>query len=213
MISFGYKSPVSSVLRAATAIAIGLVLVISDSATIKVVKIIASLLFASGVISLICGYFNKKHGAPLVGITTNAIIDIGLGIILFLFPSSMANIIIVLIGIALVIFGIIQIFVLSGTMSLIGLGGLSFILSLLVIGGGIVLIFNPFSMKIIGIIAGILMIVYGINELMSSHKSPKSRREYDDNSSPKSEPASESSRPSKTDLDNVKDVEYWKEEK
>ena len=65
MITFGYKSKFSSILRACAAIAIGAVMIISTNATETVVRVIAAFLFAAGLVSLLYGYTNRKSGAAI----------------------------------------------------------------------------------------------------------------------------------------------------
>ncbi len=120
MITFGYKNKFSGVLRALAAIAIGLVMVCSTEATTNVVKIIAAFLFAAGLVSFAYGLAHKKEGV-LNLMVINAGVDIVIGILLFIFPGAIANIIVTLIGIVIFIFGLIQIFALAGTASLAGL--------------------------------------------------------------------------------------------
>ena len=125
MITFGYKNKFSGVLRALAAIAIGLVMVCSTEATTNVVKIIAAFLFAAGLVSFAYGLAHKKDGV-LNLMVINAGVDIVIGILLFIFPGAIANIIVTLIGIVIFIFGLIQIFALAGTASLLGSGIFSF---------------------------------------------------------------------------------------
>ena len=91
-ITFGYKSNFNSVLRALVAIAIGLVMIVVNEATITVVQIIAAFLIAAGVVSIIRGIVKRNDGAmPLM--LTNAIVDIVFGLLLFFYPQAVANLI------------------------------------------------------------------------------------------------------------------------
>ena len=161
MITFGYKSKFSSILRACAAIAIGAVMIISTNATETVVRVIAAFLFAAGLVSLLYGYTNRKSGAMSL-LSVNAVVDIALGLVLFLFPTGVAHLITILIGIALLIFGLLQVIVLSGTLSLVGSGLYSVILSGLAVVAGIILVFNPFSQTIMSIIAGAALILLSL---------------------------------------------------
>lgn len=161
MITFGYKNKFSGVLRALAAIAIGLVMVCSTEATTNVVKIIAAFLFAAGLVSFAYGLAHKKDGV-LNLMVINAGVDIVIGILLFIFPGAIANIIVTLIGIVIFIFGLIQIFALAGTASLLGSGIFSFILSGVALVGAAILIFNPFTERVMSILAGIFLICYGV---------------------------------------------------
>ena len=210
MITFGYNSKFSSILRSLSAIAIGLVMVVSNNATVTVVRIIAAFLFAAGVVSFIYGFVNRKNGAMAL-MSVNAAVDIVIGLLLYLFPTAVAGVIVTLIGVAVLIFGIIQLIVLTGTMSLVGMGGFSLILCIFALIGGITLLFNPFSEKVMSLLAGILLIVYGVSDLISMFRVIKAReadeikfrdgQERSDNDDDDVPPS----------LAGVKDVEYHKE--
>lgn len=178
MITFGYKSKFSSILRACAAIGIGMVMIVSTNATEMVVRIIAAFLFAAGVVSFAHGYRQKKDGAfPLMSI--NAVVDMVAGLLLYFFPTQVAGLITSFIGIALLIFGALQAVVLVSTMSLLGSGLMSLILSGAAVVCGFVLLFNPFSQAVMGVIAGAALIVYGISELLSTWRVDKAQKEYD----------------------------------
>lgn len=203
MITFGYNNKFSSILRALAAIAIGLVMVCSTDATTNVVKIIAAFLFAAGVVSIVYGYVHRKDGAMSL-MSVNALVDIVIGLLLYCFPGWVAGAIVTIIGVVILIFGIIQILALAGTMSLLGSGFFSLILSGFAIMGGIMLIFNPFSERVMSMLAGIMLIWYGISDLISMRRVSKAKTEYEihftekDNSNV---PAG---------LEDVKDAEYHK---
>lgn len=107
MITFGYKSKFSSILRACAAIGIGLVMIISTNATEMVVRIIAAFLFAAGMMSLVYGYTKRKEGAFSL-MSVNAVVDVVIGLLLFFFPAQVSHLIIYLIGFALLIFGLLR---------------------------------------------------------------------------------------------------------
>ena len=81
MITFGYNSKFSSILRSLSAIAIGLVMVVSNNATVTVVRIIAAFLFAAGVVSFIYGFVNRKNGAMAL-MSVKAAVDVFIGLLL-----------------------------------------------------------------------------------------------------------------------------------
>lgn len=205
MITFGYKNKFSGVLRALAAIAIGLVMVFSTEATTNVVKIIAAFLFAAGLVSFAYGLAHKRDGV-LNLMVINAGVDIVIGILLFIFPGAIANIIVTLIGIVIFIFGLIQIFALAGTASLLGSGIFSFILSGVALVGAAILIFNPFTERVMSILAGIFLICYGVNDLISTYRVSKAQKEYEIHFS-----STESQDQSDMDgFGDVKDVDYKK---
>ena len=64
MITFGYKGKFKGLMRALTAIAIGVVMVWSKANALNIaVQIIAAFLVASGLVSLVVGYKNSADGA------------------------------------------------------------------------------------------------------------------------------------------------------
>ena len=205
MITFGYKSRFNGPLRALTAIAIGVVMVVSKTNALELaVRIIAAFLLASGIVSLFIGYKNRQNGTMgLMGF--NGGVDIFLGILLFLFPGFVAGLMIYLIGFALVAFGLFQIVALISANRVMSVGLGSFVLPALVFLAGAFLIFRPsFVGEAIGVIAGASLIVYGASELLSSWKMKKAMDEYEikyPSEKPSAKPADEPQ---------VKDVEFEK---
>lgn len=207
MITFGYNNKFSSALRALAAIAIGLVMVCSTDATTNVVKIIAAFLFAAGVVSFGYGFAHRKEGAMSL-MTVNSVVDMVIGLLLFLFPSWVAGAIVTIIGAVILIFGVIQILALAGTMSLIGSGLFSLMLSGMAIIGGVLLIFNPFSERVMSVLAGIFLIWYGISDLISMRRVTRAKAEYEIRFSDRKESQDRDEIPA--GLEDVKDAEYHK---
>lgn len=180
MITFGYKNRFNGPIRALTALAIGIVMVVSKTNALElVVRIIAAFLFASGVVSLVVGYKNRANGTMgLMGF--NAVVDLVLGSILFAFPGIAAGLLIYMIAFVLICFGIFQIVTLVSANSVLKVGILSFLLPLIVLSAGVFLMTRPeFVGETIGIIAGAALIVYGASELLSSWKMKKAMDEYE----------------------------------
>ena len=178
MILFGYKTKFSSILRALSAIGIGLVMLLRTDASVVVVRIIAVLLVVAGIVSFIHGYVKRKEGAlPLMSV--NAGVDILLGLVLFFWPGAVAGFIIAAIGVVLIIFGILQFVVMSGTVSLLGAGFLPLCLSALAVIGGVTLLMNPWENTVMSRLAGIALIYYGITELLSTHRMVKAKEAYE----------------------------------
>ena len=178
MFTFGYKTKLSGIIRALLAIAIGLVMVIGADATRTVVRIIASFIIAAGVVSLIVGLTSSKDKAPLLT-TANAVFDCILGLILFLNPSCFSGFIVVIIGVVLVLFGILQLIALTTTVSLLGGGRGFLLLSILAVLGGALLVFSPFSMTVMRILAGLFLLFYGVSELISTFRMNKAKEAYE----------------------------------
>lgn len=180
MITFGYKNKFTGPLRALTAIAIGVVMVISRTNALELaVQIIAAFLFASGIVSLIVGYRQRKNGTMgLMGF--NGVVDIVLGLLLFLFPSFVAGLLIYLIAFVLICFGFFQLLGLGSASRVVKLGLWSYVLPFLVLAAGIFLMTKPaFLGEAIGVVAGAALIVYGVSELFSSWKMRKAIDEYE----------------------------------
>ena len=180
MITFGYKNKLSGLLRAVTAIAIGIVMVVSKTNALELaVRIIAAFIMASGIVSLFVGYKHRQNGAMgLMGF--NGGVDILLGILLFSFPGFVAGLMIYIIGFALLIFGFFQLIALVSANRVMRIGGGSFILPAIVFLAGLFLVTRPsFIGEAIGVIAGVSLIVYGASELLSTWKMRKVIDEYD----------------------------------
>lgn len=210
MITFGYNNKFSSILRSLAAIAIGLVMVCATDATTTVVQIIAAFLFAAGIVSFAYGFANRKSGTFGL-MTVNAVVDIVIGLILFLWPPFVAGVIVAIIGIVILVFGVIQILALAGTMSLLGSGGLNILLAILAVVGGIVLIFNPFSERVMSILAGVFLIYYGITDLISMRRVSKAKKEYEIHfTETRVDPDSTIDVDADDDFDGIKDVDYHK---
>lgn len=205
MITFGYKNKFSGLLRALTAIAVGVVMVASKTNALELaVQIIAAFLLASGLVSLLVGYKNRQNGTMgLMGF--NGGVDIVLGIILFLFPSFVAGFMIFIIGIVLLGFGLFQLIALVSANRVMKVGGESFILPAVVFLAGFFLVMRPsFVGEAMGVIAGAALIIYGVSELLSSWKMKKAIDEYEIKF-PSEKPA-----PKSEEGPQVKDVEYEK---
>ena len=180
MITFGYKGKFKGLMRALTAIAIGVVMVWSKANALNIaVQIIAAFLVASGLVSLVVGYKNRADGAfALMGF--NTVVDIFLGILLFLFPGFFAGLLVYLIAFVLIGFGLFQIVALGSASGVFRMGAIAFILPVVVIILGMFLIVRPSCIgETIGVIAGVALMIYGISELLSSWKMKKAIDEYE----------------------------------
>ena len=180
MITFGYNSRFKGPLRALTALAIGVVMVVSRTNALNLaVRIIAAFLIASGIVTLVVGYRHRANGTfPLM--VANTVVDILLALILFAFPGFFANLLVYLIAFALIGFGIFQLISLGSASRFFGMGLFSFVLPAVVLMSGLFLLFNPsFLGSAVGVVAGASLIIYGVSELVSSWKMRKAIDEYD----------------------------------
>lgn len=205
MFTFGYKSKINGPLRALIALAVGIMMVVNPGeALTAVVKVIAAFLLASGLVSLVVGLRNKKDGSlPLMSF--NALVDVLLGLFLFVFPGFVAKFMIYLIGFALLAFGVVQILALASARKLTGLGFGAFVLPAIVTLVGGFILFNPFAESVMVMITGASLVVYGASELLSSWRMKKAIDEYEIRQAPEKEtPVQENS------VTEVKDVDYEK---
>lgn len=205
MFTFGYKSKINGPLRALIALAVGIMMVVNPGeALTAVVKVIAAFLLASGLVSLVVGLRNKKDGSlPLMSF--NALVDVLLGLFLFVFPGFVAKFMIYLIGFALLAFGVVQILALASARKLTGLGFGAFVLPAIVTLVGGFILFNPFAESVMVMITGAALVVYGASELLSSWRMKKAIDEYEIRQAPEKEtPVQENP------LTEVKDVDYEK---
>ena len=175
MVIFGYKSRVNGPMRALVALAVGIMMVIyPTSALTTVVKIIAAFMIASGVVSLVVGLRDKEKGSlPLMSF--NALIDLLLAILMFVFAPVIAKFVIYLIGFVLLAFGIVQIIAFLGARRVMVVSFGSFILPIVVTLIGGFILFNPFAESVMTTIAGSALVLYGVSEFMSSWKMKKVR--------------------------------------
>ena len=181
MIIFGYKNKFSGLIRAILALAVGVVMVVSKTNALELaVRIIAAFLVATGIVTFFVGLKARQRGeTSLLGV--NAGVDIFLGLLLFFFPSFVVNIMIYIIGFALLVFGIFQLIALVGVVRAAHLRLTSFIMpALVVVAGGFLIARPAFIGETIGVIAGISLILYGISELLSTWKMRKVMSNVDD---------------------------------
>lgn len=169
MITFGFKNKFSGWLRSISAIALGIVIVIyPDTSLSLIVKVLAAFLIASGIVSLGYGIINRQRGVlPLM--ITNALVNIAAGIVLFCFPNEIAHFVIILIGVVILLWGIWEFIVLASAAKFTHAGFPTFIFPILSIVLGIILLTKSGEVtKLIVIIAGIAMIVFGVSEFLST---------------------------------------------
>lgn len=203
MYTFGYSNRLGGPVRALIAMAIGAVMVIYNGEALGlVVKIIAALLLASGVVSLAVALKKSKDGSSRL-MLFNAVVDVVIAFLLFTFSVEVGNLIIYLIGFVLFGFGIFQLIALVSANRVMKLGLWPFIMPTLVTLLGGFLLFNPFALNIMTIIAGTALLFYGIVELLSSWKMKKAIDEYEIRQA-EEKPAMPENRVE------VKDVEYEK---
>ena len=204
MFTFGYTNRFTGPFRALIALATGVVMIVyKEQAMDLVVKIIAAFLLASGFVSLAVG-LRKKNDSSSKLMTFNAVVDVLIAALLFLFSGAVADLIIYLIGFVVLGFGIFQLIALISANRVSKVGIFALVMPVLVIGAGAFLLFNPeFIKSSVSLVAGIALLIYGASELLSSWKMKKAMDEYEITRMPQDKPAEEP-------VAEVKDVDYEK---
>lgn len=204
MFTFGYTNRFTGPFRALIALAAGVVMIVyKEQAMDLVVKIIAAFLLASGFVSLAVG-LRKKNDSSSKLMTFNAVVDVLIAALLFLFSGAVADLIIYLIGFVVLGFGIFQLIALISANRVSKVGIFALVMPVLVIGAGAFLLFNPeFIKSSVSLVAGIALLIYGASELLSSWKMKKAMDEYEITRMPQDKPAEEP-------VAEVKDVDYEK---
>ena len=204
MFTFGYTNRFTGPFRALIALAAGVVMIVyKEQAMDLVVKIIAAFLLASGFVSLAVG-LRKKNDSSSKLMTFNAVVDVLIAALLFLFSGAVADFIIYLIGFVVLGFGIFQLIALISANRVSKVGIFALVMPVLVIGAGAFLLFNPeFIKSSVSLVAGIALLIYGASELLSSWKMKKAMDEYEITRMPQDKPAEEP-------VAEVKDVDYEK---
>lgn len=205
MLKFGYKNRFSGFIRAAVALAVGIVMVVTKTdAMVLAVRIIAAFLLASGLVSLFVGYRDRQNNQmPLMGV--NGAVDILIALLVFIFPNFVAGLIVYLIGFVLLGFGLFQLITLASANRVMKVGVMAFVMPVLVLLAGAFLLARPtFIGTAVGTVAGAALIVYGVSELLSTWKMKKAIDEYDIRQT-RTETA-----PQEPAAPEVKDVDYEK---
>ena len=179
MYTFGYSNRLNGPLRAVIAMAVGAIMIIfSEDALNIVVKIIAALLLASGIVSLTVG-LKKRTDSTSKLMNFNAVVDIIIAVLLFIFNDWVSTLIISLVGVVLLLFGLFQIFALISANRVMRLGFMPFIMPIVVTLTGGFIAFNPLAKEVMTMVAGGALLFYGITEFISSWRMKKAMDEYD----------------------------------
>ena len=179
MYTFGYSNRLNGPLRAVIAMAVGVIMIVfSEDALNIVVKIIAALLLASGIVSLSVG-LKKRNDSTSKLMNFNAVVDIVIAVLLFIFNDWVSTLIISLVGVVLLLFGLFQIFAMISANRVMRLGFSPFIMPVVVTLVGGFIAFNPLAKEVMTMVAGGALLFYGITELISSRRMKKAMDEYE----------------------------------
>ena len=171
MITFGYNGRFSSPIRALLFVAMGVLMIVAKADAMQmVVKIFAAFILAAGVVSVFVGFKQKKAGTMPLSFF-NALINIVIAGLLFVFAPIVSKFVSYLLGFALFGFGLFQLSVLMSMRKSVKVSLVAYLLPVLVTIAGLLIFFYPgFFGKSLGLIAGIALIVYGASDLISAFK-------------------------------------------
>lgn len=171
MITFGYNGRFSSPIRALLFVAMGVLMIVAKADAMQmVVKIFAAFILAAGVVSVFVGFKQKKAGTMPLSFF-NALINIVIAGLLFVFAPIVSKFVSYLLGFVLFGFGLFQLSVLMSMRRSVKVSFLAYLLPVLVTVAGLLIFFYPgFFGKSLGLIAGIALIVYGASDLISAFK-------------------------------------------
>lgn len=173
----GMFNPVYGYARAIAGIILGALLIIwPDVAPKTIVQIMGCFLVAIGAISFIVSIKKDKAAkqerqSNVDILSINGIFDLFFGLILLIFPSVFVTFVMFLLGLLLCIFGIGQIVNLFSAKKVLLVAWEYYILPVITTICGIVVMCKPFdSVKVLFIIFGVALIIYGVSELISTIK-------------------------------------------
>jgi len=101
-----------------------------------------------------------------------ALIAIAIGVA-FLFAQDFGDTLVRIAAGAIIVISILQLLVFGSIKALAGLDTTSVFTSAMIVLLSVVILFNPFSLALMRVIAGICLIVYGVNELRELPKVKK----------------------------------------
>ena len=159
------KTWISYLIYAIASIALGVLLIVWPDVTVKVCMIVA------GVLSIIVGVVQLSFLIHAINklLLIRPIITIALGVIMICVPMFMAQVTAVLIGVFFILYGLLMLMVLGSTIPTEKYMG--WIMGAIFIALGIaVIIFNEDAVKVIAIIFGVAMLIYGAFSLMTALK-------------------------------------------
>ena len=183
MITFGYKTPWSGLIRSVASLGLGVLAVAYPGNVIPLlVKIFAVVLGVYGCGMLVYAFAHK--GDKSFGLwLSNAIIEIVVAVLVYIFAGFIANIAVKLIGVLLLASGLYQIIALVSAERASRFGLWFFLLPVVeAIAGGTLMFASQLFTSGVGIIVGVALIVSGISELFSSLKVYKIQKQFQSDS-------------------------------
>lgn len=165
------SSSPNHMIRGILTILTGLFMFFMPESSKQIVMVMIGVMFLiSGLITLILSNIRKDRG--MKGLWSfQGITNLAFGFAFVIAPNAMFNIFMFLVGCILLLLGIIQLINTIGIFSISRWSWIFLILSLLTLGGGILLLFSPFeSVKAIFSFVGFLFVIYGTSEISLASK-------------------------------------------
>ena len=171
MILLKSANPNRLLIRGIVTMAVGGTVIVVPGLSIKMVmQLLGILLLADGVVAFLIDYFTSKEKKAYLILprgTSNLII----GTILIVFPSLLLNVFVFVMGFLLLLAGASQLLNQLGTIGKQNFSWPMAIISFISLAAGVVLISCPFeSAKVVLILFGAVMLVYGLGEFIWSFK-------------------------------------------
>ncbi|MGM9902594.1 hypothetical protein A5844_000096 [Enterococcus sp. 10A9_DIV0425] len=154
-------------LRAAIYIIAGLAIIVSPTTVFNFIGYLITAYFVLlGVINLVEAYKNKQRTGVWGFALISGLAFLVIGLIVFLFASAIVSILPIILGLIIIANGCLQLFIGLNTHS----KGWS-IYSILLLIGGLILLFNPFqSLMVLFQIFGGILLLMGISEIITFFK-------------------------------------------
>lgn len=191
MITFGYKTPWSGIVRSVASLGLGVLAVAYPGNVIPLlVKIFAVVLGVYGCGMLAYAFVHKNEKSFGLWLS-NSLIEIVVAVLVYVFAGFIANIAVKLIGLLLLASGLYQIIALISAERTSRFGFWFFALPVIeAIAGGTLMFASQLFTNGVGIIVGIALIVSGLSELSSSLKVYRIQKQFRDDSAAEDQDAS-----------------------
>ena len=179
MITFGYKTPWSGIIRSAASLGLGILAVAYPGNVIPIlVQIFAVILGVYGCGMLVYAFAHKEDKSFGLWLS-NSIIEIVVAVLVYIFATFIAKIAAVLIGVLLLASGLYQIIALISAERASRFGLWFFLLPVIeAILGATLMFASQLFTETVGVIVGVALIVSGLSELSSSLKVYRVQKQF-----------------------------------
>lgn len=162
----------NKVVRSLATVVVGVLLILlPGSAMDWIIRIVGAAFFLPAVISVVKLY-TSRHSAATIQLVAISVIDVGsiaFGLWLMIAPATFAQLFVMLLGIALLLFSLFQLFVVFSTHKTTPLHWGFLIAPLLLAVAAVVILANPFdAVSAASVMLGICAVVTGLSDLVIS---------------------------------------------